>query len=64
MALALDPFDIEFRDSAAGLLPAVERRQPLPLPPIALCLPTLFGPATFTVPAAGASSSIGEAAEK
>ncbi len=56
MALAIDPFDVDFATSPPDPLStrpwrggANGERVAMSLPPIALCLPTLFGPATFAV---------------
>lgn len=54
MAFARDPFDFEFSKATPGtperpLIDIVPL--PMSLPPIALCLPTLFGSALFDVAA-------------
>ena len=54
MALARDPFDFQFSDAAPRTAerPLVDIVPlPMSLPPIALCLPTLFGAAVFDVTA-------------
>jgi len=54
MAMAVDPFDVDTGRGVADSWAARSGPSPRALPPIVLCLPTLFGAATFAVPASTA----------